>query len=453
MKIHTSPSASRGEIIEARRTRQPIAAGYAQVALARTLTPVAVTAQQPEVAAPDASSRHGRLEFLDALRGIAAMMVVATHFAERLWPEALRFTTETFRVGECGVMIFFLCSGFIIPASLERRGSMRQFWIGRGFRLLPAYLAALGAALALHLVHRYPLAPGLTQHPIEGLAANATMAQHLLGQPLILGQSWTLGYELVFYGVVSVLFVAGLHKRSVAVSLVLLAGALIAGNSLAPLALTSPTGSSCAVVLAITGVAVLIAVSLARSNGGRVLAGALTALAVPLVLNRPEPIWFAFLVLATMFVGTVLYRSTSGQMRGVDRAGRVRVRDRRHRDRREGAEVRFAEPTTGAITNWRAESLTFVVAYLAFGGVLLLRRYKFPRILVWLGAISYSLLPLARGRAARHLGRRRTGRSRSRSGSPRTIVVSRGCSYRYIEQPCIRLGRKVSAQSDLRWRV
>ena len=72
---------------------------------------------------------------------------------------------------------------------------------------------------------------------MEGIAANATMAQHLLGQPLILGQSWTLGYELVFYGLVSVLFVAGLHRRSVLMSLVLLAGALVAGNSLAPLAL------------------------------------------------------------------------------------------------------------------------------------------------------------------------------------------------------------------------
>src|SRR6185369_6034374 len=160
------------------------------------------------------------------------------------------------------------------------------------------------------------------------------------------------------------------------VSLVLLAGALVAGNSLAPLALTSPTGSSRAVVLAITGVAVLVAVSLARSTGGRVLAGALTALAVPMVLNRPEPIWFAFLVLATMFVGTVLYRSTSGQIAAwigpVVFGSAVVVIVEKVR------EVRFVEPTTGAITNWRAESLTFVVAYLVFGGALLLRRYKFP---------------------------------------------------------------------------
>jgi len=405
---------------------------------------VAVTAQRSVAVAPDASARNGRLEFLDALRGIAAMMVVVTHFAERLWPEALRFTTETFRVGECGVMIFFLCSGFIIPASLERRGSMSQFWIGRGFRLLPAYLAAVAAALALHLVHRYPLAPGLTAHPVEGLAANATMTQHLLGQPLILGQSWTLGYELVFYGLVSVLFVAGLHRRSVAISFVLLAGALIAGNSLAPLALTSPTGSSRAVVLAVTGVAVVIAVTLARSMTGRILAGVLTAFAVPLVLNRPEPIWFALLVLGTMFVGTVLYRSTSGQLPawvgaavfGFALVMIVVVEKVR--------EVSFVEPTTGAVTNWRAESLTFGVAYLVFGAGLLLRRYRFPRVLVWLGAISYSLY-LWHAVVLRAISPTAYRPLSFAVWLAATIVVS-ALSYRWIEQPCIKLGRRVSAQ-------
>ncbi len=405
---------------------------------------MAVTAQRSVAAAPDASARNGRLEFLDALRGIAAMMVVVTHFAERLWPEALRFTTETFRVGECGVMIFFLCSGFIIPASLERRGSMSKFWIGRGFRLLPAYLAAVAAALVLHWVHRYPLAPGLTAHPVEGLAANATMAQHLLGQPLILGQSWTLGYELVFYGLVSVLFVAGLHRRSVLISLVLLAGALLVGNSVAPLALTSPTGSSRAVVLAVTCGAVVVAVALARSTSGRILAGVLTALAVPLVLNRPEPIWFALLVLGTMFVGTVLYRSTSGQLPGWV-GGAVfgfalvmiviveKVR-----------EVSFVEPTTGAVTNWRAESLTFVVAYLAFGAGLLLRRHPFPRVLVWLGAISYSLY-LWHAVVLRAISPTAYRPLSFAVWLAATIVVS-ALSYRWIEQPCIKLGRKVSAQ-------
>ncbi|RPI08249.1 MAG: acyltransferase, partial [Actinobacteria bacterium] len=383
------------------------------------------------------------LEFLDALRGIAAMMVVVTHFAERLWPEALRFSTETFRPGECGVVIFFICSGFIIPASLERRGSLRAFWIGRGFRLLPAYLAAVGAALLLHLVDRYPLAPRLTDDPVVGVVANATMAQHLLGQPLVLGQSWTLAYELVFYGLVSVLFVAGLHRRSVALSVALFAGALVAGNALKPLAVTTPDGSSRGLVVAITLAAVVLAVALARTTTGRIVAGVLTALAVPLVLNRPEPLWFALLVLGTMFVGTVLYRATTGQIPGwvggavfgFAMVMIVLVEWVR--------EVSFVEPTTGAVTNWRAESLTFVVAYLVFGGALLLRRFHFPKVLVWLGAISYSLY-LWHALVLRAISPTAYRPLTFAVWLAAAIVVS-ALSYRWIEQPFIRMGRSIAA--------
>ena len=45
-------------------------------------------------------------------------------------------------LGKYGVLLFFLVSGYVIPMSLERHGSLRRFWIGRLFRIYPAYLAA-----------------------------------------------------------------------------------------------------------------------------------------------------------------------------------------------------------------------------------------------------------------------------------------------------------------------
>jgi hypothetical protein len=77
-----------------------------------------------------ASTVKGRLEFLDALRGIAALAVALQHGAEILWPAYLRWSIEVFRPGEYGVFVFFICSGFIIPASLEKYGSVARFWIG-----------------------------------------------------------------------------------------------------------------------------------------------------------------------------------------------------------------------------------------------------------------------------------------------------------------------------------
>jgi peptidoglycan/LPS O-acetylase OafA/YrhL len=89
---------------------------------------------------------HSRLAWLDALRGIGALAVVGEHLTTWAMPW-LRPTS--FNLGTYGVLVFFLVSGYIIPASLERRGDVRAFWIGRIFRLYPLYLAVIGLVLAL----------------------------------------------------------------------------------------------------------------------------------------------------------------------------------------------------------------------------------------------------------------------------------------------------------------
>ena len=55
--------------------------------------------------------------------------------------------------GDYGVFVFFIISGYIVPASLERRGSVRAFWVSRIFRLYPLYLLAVGLAVLLWTIH------------------------------------------------------------------------------------------------------------------------------------------------------------------------------------------------------------------------------------------------------------------------------------------------------------
>ena len=43
--------------------------------------------------------------------------------------------------------VFFLVSGYIIPASLERKGSVRGFWVSRAFRLYPLYIVGIAVSL------------------------------------------------------------------------------------------------------------------------------------------------------------------------------------------------------------------------------------------------------------------------------------------------------------------
>src|SRR5215210_2024076 len=91
----------------------------------------------------------GRLVFLDALRGLAAMAVFVSHAAERVSPILRDIVHTRFDLGHFGVTLFFLCSGFIIPFSLERQNSLASFWISRIFRLYPLYWFTIGVSVLL----------------------------------------------------------------------------------------------------------------------------------------------------------------------------------------------------------------------------------------------------------------------------------------------------------------
>src|SRR5580693_8571417 len=91
-----------------------------------------------------------RLAWLDALRGIAALCVVYAHFGTRVLPRVHTAVYNVFDPGLYGVLVFFLVSGYIVPASLERRGSVRTFWVGRLFRLFPLFVFAIAGVVLLH---------------------------------------------------------------------------------------------------------------------------------------------------------------------------------------------------------------------------------------------------------------------------------------------------------------
>ena len=93
-------------------------------------------AQRPAVPA-------SRLAWLDALRGFAALCVVFDHGTSYLLLPARHLVYRYIDPGQFGVFVFFLVSGYIVPASLERKGSVRSFWISRAFRLYPMFLVAL----------------------------------------------------------------------------------------------------------------------------------------------------------------------------------------------------------------------------------------------------------------------------------------------------------------------
>ncbi|HEX8058623.1 MAG TPA: acyltransferase [Novosphingobium sp.] len=141
--------------------------------------------------------QQGRLGELDALRGIAAMLVLLFHYtahSEAVLPAA-RHIAYGVSWGHYGVQLFFAISGFVILMTLERTASTADFLVSRFARLFPAYWAAvLFTSASVVLLDAAVLAqPG----PI--ILTDLSMLQGFLYLPSVDGVYWSLTVELAFY--------------------------------------------------------------------------------------------------------------------------------------------------------------------------------------------------------------------------------------------------------------
>ncbi|WP_306223468.1 acyltransferase family protein [Bosea beijingensis] len=158
-----------------------------------------------------------RYAHLDGLRAIAALAVMVEHLFGDLLRQApsatgpmgavARSIVENLSLGRFGVALFFLVSGFVVPFSIQGERPLRHFAISRLFRLYPALWLALAllAFMAWLSGDRAPMATVL---------ANMTMAPPLFGQPWLSPIYWTLFVELVFYGLVTLLFATGMLRNT-----------------------------------------------------------------------------------------------------------------------------------------------------------------------------------------------------------------------------------------------
>jgi peptidoglycan/LPS O-acetylase OafA/YrhL len=181
--------------------------------------------------------KGGRLEHVDALRGIAAMLVVFQHVATAIarHPQAPQWwidligviNKDYFSPGRTGVVAFFLISGYVIPFSLKGSAPLRTFAISRFFRLYPAYWLSLALATTL-----LP-ALGLLHFSNAQILANITMLQFLLRKPDVIQAYWTLFIEMAFYAACFTWFLFGVLKNTkflVTVILTLLAAAILSAT-------------------------------------------------------------------------------------------------------------------------------------------------------------------------------------------------------------------------------
>ena len=162
-----------------------------------------------------------RFEWANALRGVAALTVLACHFAVAFWisqdvsaglarrrplypgstgaPGFARVLDSLpVDLAALGVSLFFLLSGFVIAISLERY-SRRGFLVGRLMRVLPTY--ASGYLVTCGVIW-------LMSDPNHELSPSSILSGAVPGLAYLLrmpapgdGIVWTLIVELVFYAV------------------------------------------------------------------------------------------------------------------------------------------------------------------------------------------------------------------------------------------------------------
>jgi peptidoglycan/LPS O-acetylase OafA/YrhL len=404
--------------------------------------------QRPAGAPPGGAGGAPRLGWLDALRGLAALTVVFHHASARFTPDFHNAMMRWFDPGMAGVLVFFLVSGYIVPASLERTGSLRRFWISRVFRIYPLLLAALGILLLLKLTGVPELSGGLgtAYDPVTTAVAHLTMLQDLLAMPNALTVLWTLSYEMTFYLLVCALYSVGRHRRSSAVAVIMAVAALALSSVLPVAGLSSRVGVT--PVVLVTAIAMAGAIALACSGRpgpqrtGALLGGGL-AVAL-LLLNGGPGGWEGVIVLGVMFTGTAIYRADQGQIRwrsAALAAGAVVTAS-------VALAIRWLEGADPS--DWhvrRARIMAIVVAGAVFGLAYALRRRPVARWITWPGVISfavYLLHPILLAVVETMIGG--TGPERPWLLAAFIVLLPIPChlAYRLIEEPMQRLGRKVS---------
>lgn len=335
-------------------------------------------------AAADVPPSKPRLEFLDALRGIAATAVLLQHSAENLWPSYYHFSEVVIRPGEWGVFVFFMISGFVIPLSLKNGTDAIGFWIGRLFRLFPLYWIVVVTAFVLAKLTVLPVSESFNADPNQNFIVNLTMVQEFLATPQLVGAAWSLAYEVCFYLFMTLILMAGLTRSATKSTIICLAGSVSLGLLIYPTFIMQSQSVVHSGLVALAFVTVTLTALWGRIAGAvnKGLAVVVTFGLVGLVLNQPRDLWFSLLLFATMGCGWVYNEAHSGRIsRWVApamSAATVAVF---------ALQFHFwADPVTR-----RADVLTAVAAHGAFAAAYLIRGLRMPRVLVGLGAISYSI--------------------------------------------------------------
>ncbi|WGS50308.1 acyltransferase [Paraburkholderia sp. D15] len=189
----------------------------------------------------------GNVPELESLRGIAALIVVSTHFMilsplmyDPLPVRSLGWFAVTMRYsplrilmgGYGSVVLFFVLSGFVLSIKFWNRGNdgCLPFVIRRVLRIYPPYYAAIALSIVLHCVIRYHQIDGLSNW-FNGLSTHVDPTPALLaGHALLIGTYDMSAYDSVIWSLV--------HEMRISLIFPLIMYVLVRGSLAVNLAFT-----------------------------------------------------------------------------------------------------------------------------------------------------------------------------------------------------------------------
>jgi len=181
------------------------------------------------------ASRHANR--FDCLRWLAAWLVLAGHSYTLGGvgdDELLYRFMAPLRLGDVGVVIFFILSGYLVVQSLERSPHVLNFLWRRGLRIYPALIVVVGVCLFI-------LGPWLTRLSAHTYWADALTWEYALNASAywirfwlpgvfesnpwpgaVNGSLWSLPYELLCYALLAMAACLPLSLRNKVMSLFLI---------------------------------------------------------------------------------------------------------------------------------------------------------------------------------------------------------------------------------------
>src|SRR5579862_8148032 len=181
-----------------------------------------------------ARSRVKRFAYIDALRGIAILMVIAVHTSGCL-PNLSGATRALANQGARGVQLFYVVSALTLCFAWYGRGDgVRPFYVRRLFRIAPMYwLGIIGFLMLEGTGPRYWAPSGIDWRDI---LMNVFFVHEFAPEAItsVVEGGWTIANEMIFYAIFPLLVVA---LRSWIIALIALIASIFFAQWLYPVAI------------------------------------------------------------------------------------------------------------------------------------------------------------------------------------------------------------------------